>query len=157
MDSVPSSNMTTTRRAVLAGAGAAGLAMVSGCAVYGNNPPPPPPAGAGGGGAGDGGSGGDPAGDAVLAQVSDIPVGGGKILADAQVVVTQPTAGSFACFSAVCTHQGCLVAEVAGGTINCPCHGSRFNVADGSVAGGPAPRPLPSVAFTVDGDAIRRT
>jgi Rieske Fe-S protein len=151
--------MTTTRRALLAGAGATGLAMVAGCAVYGNDPPPPP-AGAGGagdGGAGDNGAGGNGAGDGVLAQVSEVPVGGGMILADAQVVVTQPTAGSFACFSAVCTHQGCLVSEVSGGTINCPCHGSRFNVADGSVAGGPAPRPLPPVAFTVDGDAIRRT
>jgi Rieske Fe-S protein len=156
MNSVPSSPaqppVTATRRVVLAGAGAAGLAMVTGCAVYGNeNRTPPPPAATGEGGA-DGG-----ADDGVLAQVRDVPVGGGVILADAQVVVTQPSAGSFACFSAVCTHQGCVVSEVSGGTINCPCHGSRFSVADGSVAGGPAPRPLPPVAFTLDGDAIRRT
>jgi Rieske Fe-S protein len=92
-----------------------------------------------------------------LAKVGDIPVGGGAILADAQVVITQPTAGTFACFGAVCTHQGCLVTDVSGGTINCPCHGSRFNIADGSVAGGPAPQPLPPVAITVDGDTIRRS
>jgi Rieske Fe-S protein len=161
MNSVPTAPtqppaMTTTRRAVLAGAGAAGLAAMTGCAVYGNqnNAPPPAPAGAGGGG----GSGSDPAGgDGALAKVADIPVGGGTILSDARVVITQPTAGTFACFTAVCTHQGCLVTEVYGGTINCPCHGSRFNLADGSVAGGPAPQPLPPVAITVDGDTIRRT
>jgi hypothetical protein len=99
--------MTTTRRAVLAGAAAAGLAAVAGCAVYGNDntAAPPPPDGGGGGGGGGGATGGDGA----LAKVGDIPVGGGTILADAQIVITQPTAGTFACFGAVCTHQGCLV------------------------------------------------
>jgi Rieske Fe-S protein len=130
---------------------------VAGCAVYGNenNAPPPAPAGGGGGGGGGGADGGG--GGGALAQVGDIPVGGGTVLADARVVITQPTAGTFACFSAVCTHQGCLVNDVSNGTINCPCHGSRFNVADGSVAGGPAPQPLAPVAITVDGDAIVRT
>jgi Rieske Fe-S protein len=89
--------------------------------------------------------------------VSDIPVGGGRIISDQQVVVTQPAAGTFACFGAVCTHQGCLVTDVSAGTINCACHGSRFNIADGSVAGGPAPRPLPPVGISVEGDTIRRT
>jgi Rieske Fe-S protein len=92
-----------------------------------------------------------------LAKVADIPVGGGAVLRDQQLVITQPAAGTFACFTAVCTHQGCLVSEVSNGTINCPCHGSKFNVADGSVAGGPAPSPLAPVAITVDGDTIKRT
>src|SRR5438445_330336 len=69
---------------------------------------------------------------------ADVPVGGGKVFADKQVVVTQPAQGTFAAFSAVCTHQGCTVDSVANGTINCPCHGSKFKIADGSVATGPA-------------------
>jgi len=89
-----------------------------------------------------------------LAKVSDIPVGGGKIFADRKVVITQPQQGTIKAFSTTCTHAGCSVDEVKGGTINCPCHGSRYRVADGSVAAGPAPKPLPPVAVTVTGDAI---
>ncbi|MEU6996286.1 Rieske (2Fe-2S) protein [Streptomyces sp. NPDC046465] len=93
------------------------------------------------------------AGDA-LAHTSDIPVGGGKIFEDAGVVVTQPTAGKFKAFSNRCTHKQCPVSSVEGGTINCPCHGSRFDITDGSVKGGPAPKPLPSAEITVTGGSI---
>jgi hypothetical protein len=40
-------------------------------------------------------------------------------------------------------------AAVSGGTINCPCHGSKYRVADASVAAGPAPRPLAPQPITV--------
>lgn len=82
------------------------------------------------------------AGGNALAQVSDIPVGGGKILADKQIVLTQPTAGDIKAFSAVCTHQGCTVASIDNSLITCPCHGSQYKITDGSVVAGPAPRPL---------------
>ena len=90
----------------------------------------------------------------ALATVADVPVGGGLILAPAQVVVTQPEAGKIVAFLTTCTHQGCTVSTVSDGTINCPCHGSKFRIADGSVAGGPAKKPLPPVAVNVTGDAI---
>ena len=85
---------------------------------------------------------------------SDVPVGGGTILTDQKVVVTQPTAGEFKAFTAVCTHQGCLVASVADGVITCPCHGSTFSAADGAVISGPAPSPLAAVPVTVSGTQI---
>jgi menaquinol-cytochrome c reductase iron-sulfur subunit len=48
----------------------------------------------------------------------------------------------FIAFSINCTHLGCPVQYVPGGHIFlCPCHGSIFND-DGTVAGGPAARPL---------------
>ncbi len=49
---------------------------------------------------------------AALGATADIPVGGGKIFNDQKVVVTQPEAGQFKAFSAVCTHQGCIVSSV---------------------------------------------
>jgi len=106
------------------------------------------------GGSGDGGSSGGSSGTTDLAKTSDIPVGGGKVFKDQKVVVTQPVKGEFKAFSAVCTHQGCTVAKVADGTIDCPCHESRFSIADGAVKGGPAPRPLPAKEITVKGDTI---
>lgn len=90
-----------------------------------------------------------------LAKTTDIPVGGGKIFADEKVVVTQPTKDDFKAFSAICTHMGCTASTVADGTIDCPCHGSKYHIADGSVAGGPAPKPLPTEQITVTGGTIK--
>lgn len=95
------------------------------------------------------------AGGAELASTSDIPVGGGKIFKDRKIVVTQPTKDEFKAFSAICTHQGCTVSTVANGTIDCPCHGSKYRITDASVVAGPAPRPLPAERITVEGNSIR--
>ncbi|MFI9602534.1 MULTISPECIES: Rieske (2Fe-2S) protein [Streptomyces] len=89
-----------------------------------------------------------------LASTTDIPEGGGKVFPQQEVVVTQPTKGEFKAFSAICTHQGCTVSKVAGGTIECPCHGSGFRIADGSVARGPAVTPLAAKQIKVEGSSI---
>ncbi|MFE7355728.1 Rieske (2Fe-2S) protein [Streptomyces sp. NPDC057543] len=102
------------------------------------------------------GGGKDIGGD-TLAKTADIPKGGGKIFADQGVVVTQPEAGDFKAFSSKCTHQGCAVSSVSNGTINCPCHGSKFDLRTGSVTAGPARQPLPAKAITVEGDSITLT
>lgn len=99
---------------------------------------------------GQGGSGG-------LVPTSDVPVGGGVVVEGADVVVTQPAEGTFKCFSAVCTHQGCLVTGVEGGEISCRCHGSVFSAEDGSVLDGPAEEPLEEFPVTVDGGEVTRT
>lgn len=89
------------------------------------------------------------AGDA-LAKVSDVPVGGGVVLAGAGIVLTQPVEGEIKAFSATCTHQGATVSAVKDGFIICPRHNSRFAVADGApTAEGPAQTPLQSKAVTV--------
>lgn len=98
---------------------------------------------------------GGPAGGAVLAKKSDIPVGGGKIFGEQLVVVTQPTAGTFAAFSAMCTHQQCVLAKVEGGTINCGCHGSKFSISDGAVKNGPAQEALEKKELKIEGDNIK--
>ena len=93
-------------------------------------------------------------GGTVLGPVSDVPVGGGKVFTDAKVVVTQPTAGQYKGFSAVCTHQGNIVGSVEDGQIVCPFHNSHFKITDGSVTSGPAQSPLPAVNVAVQGSNI---
>lgn len=155
----------TTRRTLLTGAGAVGLtAALAGCAAYGDTgtdtgaaaPAAADTGNAATGATGTAGTAGAPAGGGGFAKTADIPVGGGKIFEDQKIVVTQPTAGQFKCFTAVCTHAGCVVGDVSGGTINCPCHGSKFKVADGSVANGPANKALKAVAIKVNGDSISK-
>ncbi len=95
-----------------------------------------------------------PMGGTVLGLAADIPVGGGKVYTSAQVVVTQPAMGQYKAFSAICTHVGCICNQVAGGTINCPCHGAKFKITDGSVVAGPATTPLAGATVTVTGGKI---
>jgi Rieske Fe-S protein len=109
-----------------------------------------------GGGSGSGG-GTSTTSKGAIAKTSDIPVGGGKIFNAEKVVVTQPTSGDFKAFSAVCTHQGCVVAEIKGKDIDCNCHGSKFSITDGSVLNGPASQPLEKLTATVKGGEITVT
>ena len=147
---------SSSRRALLAGACAACAATLAGCARYGtSNGLAGAPAGApayGPPSAGTGSAGGGASN--VLATTSEIPVGGGKVLTAQKIVVTQPQAGTFHAFTAICTHQGCIVNSVSGGTINCPCHGSKYNITNGSVVNGPAPLPLAAVSIKVEGTSI---
>src|ERR671916_355241 len=145
-----------TRRAVVAGTGVLAVsAALAACSSYGSSAQPAPqaPLEPGPPLAPDALPEG-PAGES-LASTADIPVGGGEVFADQNVVVTQPQAGTFKAFSAVCTHQGCTVSKVAAGTIDCPCHGSKFAIADGSVVDGPASSPLEERQVTVSGDTIQ--
>jgi Rieske Fe-S protein len=84
-----------------------------------------------------------------MISTAEVPEGGGVIIAAAGVVITQPVAGDYVAFGSTCPHRGCTVRAVAAGTINCFCHGSRFRITDGSVAGGPATEPLPRRPITV--------
>jgi Rieske Fe-S protein len=149
----------TTRRAVLAGMAATTVAVVSGCATYDQsgsapveaaNPESEDEVENDNAEASE-----SPAARPALAPTSDVPVRGGKILEGRKVVLTQPKAGTFKAFTAVCTHQGCIVAQVKENTISCPCHGSTFNAANGEVTQGPASRPLREIDIKVDGTAIR--
>ena len=90
-----------------------------------------------------------------LAKLSDVPVGGsiGVKVDGSDVVLAQPVAGSAVAFSAICQHQGCVVAA-AGGEFDCPCHGSRYDAATGAVLNGPSTRPLIEITVAVEGDSI---
>lgn len=141
--------MSISRRKALVSTGISLAATtIAGCATYGK-PPAAPSA------APDPGTAATPdasqAAVQAIAKTADVPVGSAVIVDD--VVITQPAQGTFKAFSAVCTHAGCNVAEVLGASINCPCHGSSFNL-DGTVAKGPAQRPLDAKGIVVQGDSI---
>ena len=139
-----------SRRAVLAGAGVTCAAMLAGCTTpdASNGGVTPPTSGTAASV-----SGSAPAAGA-LAATSQVPDGGGKIIDGKNIVITQPRTGSFRAFSAICTHEGCIVSSVSSGTINCPCHGSKFSIKDGSVVNGPATTPLAAIAIKVEGTSI---
>ncbi|ONH23195.1 Rieske (2Fe-2S) protein [Pseudofrankia asymbiotica] len=153
--SAPAQPAALTRRAipavvVIAGA-AAGFAVAKGHDESGTGPGAnaaggPPPAGGGGAAAGGGGT--------QLATLDQVPAGGGLILDGPGIVLTKDAAGNVHGFSTVCTHQGCAVSDITDGTINCPCHGSKFDVSTGAPVAGPAGSPLPPVNVTVRDNAI---
>ena len=163
MTQEPQQDTRATRRGMLAGVGLVGLAgAVSACSSGGSSSSSvstgagtsttAPPATTSAAAPSTGSSTGSAAG--ALATTSEIPVGSGKIFTAEKVVVTQPTAGDFKAFSAVCTHMGCIVSKIANGTIDCPCHGSQYSIKNGAVVGGPAPAPLPAEAIKVSGTSI---
>ena len=90
-----------------------------------------------------------------IAALTDVPVGGSidATINGEAALVSQPTAGQVVAFSAICTHQGCMVAA-AGNEFHCPCHGSVYDAATGEVITGPAINPLPEIAVAVSGDRI---
>jgi len=167
----PHKDSLATRRGVLAGVGLVGLAgAITACGASGSSSSAAaadPATSAGGGATSATSAAAAPAASAAasspgssgsasgaLTGTSDIPVGGGKIFDTQLVVVTQPTAGEFKAFSAVCTHMGCTVNQIANGRIDCPCHGSEYSITDGAVLAGPAPRPLPAKTIKITGDSI---
>jgi len=151
------SRRTVLRAAALAGAGAPLLAA---CGSGSSEATTPDSTTSAGGEAGTPKSdhatspGGSGASSSALATTGEIPKGGGLILADDGVVITQPSAGTFKGFSSTCTHAGCPLDNVSNGTINCICHGSQFSITDGSVVTGPATVPLPPKPLSVHGTDI---
>lgn len=118
-----------SRRTALVGIGGATLALCLGCSAQGAASSGP-----------------------VTVAVAEVPVGSGKIIGN--FVVTQPQAGTFEAFSAICTHQGFTVQQVTTTAIVCGHHGSTFSLTDGSVVTGPAARPLPKATVTRNGDVL---
>lgn len=85
-----------------------------------------------------------------IGKSSAVPVGSGLnfTVEDVPIVVTQATEGEFNAFSAICTHQGCLVG-CRDKEIVCDCHASFFDPTNGKVLSGPAPTPLPEIPIEV--------
>jgi nitrite reductase/ring-hydroxylating ferredoxin subunit len=141
MSSSDGSVMPTRRQAIGAvgamGAVACGAAL-AGCGTGERAPAGPPPAVKG----------------KVVAQTAEIPVGGGKVIHEWKIVITQPSAGVFKAFNASCPHKGCAVGQPREGIIRCPCHGSEFDAVSGKCLKGPAQAPLVEFALKVVAEGI---
>ena len=145
---------TTSRRSVLRGAAVVSVAGVAGFAVgRASDAAETPPAGAA---ANAYGADPNPGDGSPIAQLADVPSGGGLVLGEAHLVLTRD-GETVNGFSATCTHQGCTVSEVADGVIICPCHGSDFDAGTGEVVAGPATAPLPRIQVEVRDGAVFRT
>jgi len=143
------------RRAVLRGAAALGaVGVLAACGGGGGSDTAAPATG------GTSAGGEQPApstGSVDLGSAAAVPVGGGMIYDDQKIVVTQPAAGEYKAFSAVCTHEQCIVTSVEDKLIQCACHGSMFSIVDGSVKGGLANQPLPAKTVAVEGGNLKVT
>jgi Rieske Fe-S protein len=98
----------------------------------------------------------------VIAHTDEIPVGGSLIFqypADGDpCFLIRPAADSYLAFSRICTHNSCPVHYRADlNEFICPCHNGVYSASDGSVLGGPPPRPLPRIQLERRGADIIAT
>jgi len=142
-----------TRRSVLNGSLVVAAGAVVGYLVTRQSSAVDPAAAAGANGYGPAADGGGAGGGSPLAEVADLPDGGGLVLGDQHVVLVRDGEEVHG-LSATCTHQGCTVGDVTDGRILCPCHGSVFDAATGDVVTGPATSPLPAVPVEVRDGAV---
>lgn len=137
-EAVRPSRRAFIRHAALAGGGTAAAMLLTACTNEGGSDSESPSESAA----------------PVTFPAAEVPVGGGVVLAEHELVVTQPEAGSYLAFSAICTHQGCMLTSVEDRGAFCGCHSSYFDITDGMPVAGPAQAPLPSVAVTLSGDTL---
>jgi len=142
-----------TRRSVLNGTLAVAGGAVVGYLVTRRSDAVQASTAGGANGYGPDGDGGGSAAAEPLAQLADVPDGGGIVLGDQHVVLVRDGDRVHG-LSATCTHQGCTVGPVADGRVTCPCHGSVFAAATGDVLTGPASSPLPAVPVEIRGGAV---
>lgn len=97
-----------------------------------------------------------------LADFSDLMKVGGSVVGKSvgypnAIVIAHVSDGMFAALDALCTHAGCNVGYNALNlSLDCPCHGSTYEL-DGTVIGGPAPRPLKKFTASSDGTNVTVT
>lgn len=94
--------------------------------------------------------------EGALATLDDIPVGTAKSVKTAdgkEIIISRLTTKKVAAFSAICTHQGCTVAP-QGQSLDCPCHGAKFDYKTGEVTNGPAEKALASYSVHVKNGSV---
>jgi len=92
-----------------------------------------------------------------IGDIKDFPSGSMKtVLAGDREILLVNMENRIYALNNTCTHHGC---KLSGGTlegenVQCPCHGSVFNVKTGTVVKGPAKVPEPVYAITIENGEI---
>jgi len=84
-------------------------------------------------------------GPVVVAQAAELLVDQMKLIhLDGRRIVVARTEEGYTAFDDRCTHRGASLADgtMISGTVQCPWHGSQFDVHTGAVCGGPAREPV---------------
>ena len=99
-----------------------------------------------------------PAGVKPIVKLADLPVGANLQFTapDGNPAYLFRTAKGVYAYSAICTHQGCVVGYDNGSKkLICPCHGGAFDpYAGGAVVGGPPPTPLATYKVQIIADGV---
>ena len=76
---------------------------------------------------------------------------------DGEKVAVAKVEGKLYAFGDECTHEGCLLStgDLSGTSVECPCHGSQFDVTTGAVLEGPAEEPVPSYDVREEGGELQ--
>ena len=92
-----------------------------------------------------------------VAKVGELAAGEMKLVeAGERAIVLLNVEGELYALDNECTHAGCDLADgdLEGNILECPCHGSKFNVATGAVENPPAEEPVPTYAVSIEGDDV---
>jgi len=93
-----------------------------------------------------------------VASTAEVPDGGmKKVMLGGQQVLLANVKGKFYAIGNVCTHVGGPLdkGRLDSHEVECPLHGSRFNVTTGQVKRGPAARPEPVYEVKVEGSEVK--
>lgn len=111
----------------------------------------------GSGSGGDSGSQQPPPPGTPLAKLTDVPVGGGKLVDlpnGSTVLLLRPSADVVHAVDPTCPHQGAQLGTPVNGLIVCPLHGSEFDGATGALKQGPATHGLNPIPVKIQNDQI---
>jgi nitrite reductase/ring-hydroxylating ferredoxin subunit len=92
-----------------------------------------------------------------VASTSEIPEGKmKKVIVGSQQVLVANAKGKYYAIGNVCTHVGGPLDRgiLEGQEVQCPLHGSRFDVTNGQVRRGPAARPEPVYDVKIESGSI---
>ena len=85
-----------------------------------------------------------PSGDLMLVEVED------------ERIVLANVGGQYYALADACTHAECPLSDgqLEGEVLECPCHGSQFDVRTGAVVSPPADEPMTRYAVRIEGNDI---